>query len=262
MFNACQFTFAGTPSEDYGLTLYDFGKETQDAVSFGNVASIIETRTTHRIQPIHYGVNYHEKPLEFDIVFGSMEPLERTDIEEIMLWLTGYQDYQWLSIDQEDLEHVEFRCLITEVEPLMSGWEPYAFKATVTCDCPYAYGAAFEQSISVSGQTSYTFNNGSSVRDYLRPVLTYSKASGVTTISIKNTTDNNREFVMSDLPSAATTITIDCNSGVITHNAGSVDIYSGFNGNMFRLLPGDNALVINGNGTLTISGRTLHNVGA
>lgn len=261
MFNACRFIFAGVNSKHFGLMLYDFGKETQETVSFGNVASIIETRTTHRVQPIHYGVNYHEKPLEFVLVFGSMEPLSRLEVEEIMFWLTGYQDYQWLSIMQDDLEHVEFRCLIKEVEPLMNNGEVYAFKATVTCDSAYAYSVPFENNITVSGETQHIFINDTSVREYLRPVLTYIKAFGVTEISIKNVSDDNRIFKISGLPSAATTLTIDCNSGVITHTAGSVDIYSGFNGNMFRLLPGKNELVINGNGTLTISGRTLHNVG-
>lgn len=262
MFNAYEFTFAGESSGQYGLMIYDFDKDGQDDVSFGNTASIIETRITHRVQPIHYGVNYHEEPLTFDLVFGSFEPLNRLEIENVMMWLTGYQNYQWLSIHQEDLEHVQFKCLITEVKPIFNGWLPCGFRATVTCDCPYAYSNPFSEAFTISGTTNVTFNNDTSVREYLKPLLYYDKASGVTEISIKNVTDDNRQFILADLPSAALSLTVDCNSGVITHNGGSVDIYSGFNGNLFRLLPGQNELEVDGDGTLTFVGRTLHNVGA
>ncbi len=71
MFNAYEFTFAGESSYMYDLMIYDFGNTTQDDVKFGNQASIVETRPINRIQPIHFGVNYHEKPLEFKLVFGS-----------------------------------------------------------------------------------------------------------------------------------------------------------------------------------------------
>ena len=262
MFNAYEFTFAGESSAQHGLMIYDFDNEGQDEVSFGNIASIIETRTTHRVQPIHHGVNYHEEPLEFDLVFGAFDPLDRFDIERITMWLTGYQNYQWLSIHQEDLEHVQFRCLVTELKPFYKDWLPVAFKATITCDCPYAYSYPFSQAFTISGETDVSFVNKTSVREYLKPLIYYDKDSGVTEITIKNNTDDGRLFVMSDLPSAAMNLTIDCNSGVFTHNAGSVDIYSGFNGNLPRLLPGNNELEVTGNGTLTFVGRTLHNVGA
>ena len=262
MFNAYEFTFAGESSVQYGVMLYDFGKDGQDDVDFGNEASIIETRITHRVQPIHHGVNYHGAPLEFDLVFGAFDPLDRFEIEKIAMWLTGHQDYQWLSIHQEDLEHVQFRCLITKMTPITDGWMPYAFKATVTCDCPYAYSYPFSQAFTVSGTTDASFVNDTSVREYLKPILYYNKSSGVTEFKIKNTTDGNREFTITGLPSAALEITIDCNSGIFAHNAGTVDLYSGFNGNLFRLLPGKNKLQITGDGTLTIAGRTLHNVGA
>lgn len=262
MFNAYEFTFAGESSSDYGLMIYDFDGDGQDDVSFGNIGSIIETRTTHRVQPIHHGVNYHEEPLSFDLLFGSCEPLDRQQMEEIAMWLTGYQNYQWLSINQEDLEHVQFRCLITEMKPVFDGWIPYAFRATITCDCPYAYSNPFSQAFAISGVTTVTFTNDTSVREYLMPVIYYDKSAGVTEIKIKNITDNNREFILTGLPSAAMSLTMDCNSGVFTHNGGSVDIYGGFNGNMFRLLPGENRLEVTGNGTLTFAGRTLHNVGA
>lgn len=122
MFNTYEFTFAGESSLMYGMVVCDIDGQGQEDVSFGNVAEIIETRTTNRIQPVHYGVNYHTEPLEFTLIFGSERMLDRYELEEISLWLTGHQEYQWLAIDQPDMDNVQFRCLITELKPIYHGW--------------------------------------------------------------------------------------------------------------------------------------------
>ena len=116
-FNSYEFSFNGESSLMYGLMIYDYDGNGQGNVSFGNQAAIVETRTNNRIQPLHFGVNYHQKPLEFKLVFGAENPLDRYDLQNISMWLTGHQQYQWLSIDQPDLEHVQFRCLITKLPP-------------------------------------------------------------------------------------------------------------------------------------------------
>lgn len=265
MFNSYEFTFAGKSSLMYGLTLYDIDGKGQEAVSFGNKASILEARTNRRIQPLHFGVNYHNAPLQFKMTFGTDRPLDRFEFENISLWLTGHQSYQWLSIGQPDLEHVQFRCLITEMKPIFVSWLPYAFEATVTCDCPYAYSYPFEDKFTISGTTEILLRNKSSVREYLKPHLTFSTNSGVNTISIVNKDDNNRKFMIENSTGASlasTTIEIDNTNGIITDKKNGANLYGGFNMNFFRLVQGDNHIVVTGNGTMTVSGRFLHNVAA
>ena len=109
--------FAGESSLSYGLMICDIGNHTQDDVAFGNEATIIETRLNNRIQPIHFGVNYHEEPLSFTLIIGSERPLDRYEFQNIAMWLTGHQQYQWLTIDQPDLDGVMFHCLVTSPHP-------------------------------------------------------------------------------------------------------------------------------------------------
>lgn len=259
LFSGYEFTFAGESSHQYGLMLYDFGGTGQSAVPFGNKGSIIETRTLGRIQPLHFGVNYHGSPLQFKLVFGSLEEhLDRYEMQNIAYWLTGYQDYQWLSIDQPDLERVQFRCLITQLTPIHHGWLPYAFEATVVCDCPYAYGFPFEYQYNISGATNILFRNDSSVREYIKPTLIYTPTSG-RTLSIVNHDDNDREFKLAGIPSS-TNVIVDNRNGIIQEVIGKANLYNGFNLNFFRLVHGDNNLTVTGNGTLTITGRLLYNV--
>lgn len=262
MFNSYEFTFNGESSLSYGLMLYDFGDRTQEEVGFGNKGSIVETRTNNRIQPLHFGVNYHKTPLQFKLIFGTDRALDRYELEDISLWLTGHQDYKWLTIDQPDLEMVQFKCLITELTPIMHGWLPVAFEALVVCDCPYAYGAEFSYSYTIKGTTDILFRNESSVREYIKPHLTFSSASGNTKLSIINHNDNDREFCLEGLPAGNTRVDIDNSNGIIREEISGYNLYKGFNLNFFRLVHGDNNLSVSGDGTLTITGRFLHNVAA
>lgn len=259
MFDAYEFTFDGESSYQYGLMIYDFDGTGQSAVSFGNKASITETRTINRIQPIHLGVNYHEDPLEFTLVFGSQEPIDRYEMENIALWLTGHQNYKWLSIDQCDLDNVQFRCLITDLQPLHHGWLPTAFEATVRCDCPYAYGYPFEETYTIDGTTTVLFRNDSSVREYIKPDLYFVPQSGTTEFSIVNLSDANRTFQITGIPSGAK-VSVSNLNGIIQDETDGYNLYGGFNNTFFRLVHGDNELEITGSGALTISGRLLYNV--
>lgn len=259
MFNSYEFTFDGESSLMYGLMIYDFDGKGQGNVSFGNKASIVETRTNTRIQPLHFGVNYNASPLQFKLVFGSMEPLDRYELESISFWLTGHQEYRWLSIDQPDLEHVQFRCLVSELTPLHHGWLPVAFEATIICDCPYAYGFPFEQKEVIVDSKNILFRNECSVREYIKPVLTYTTSNGGS-LSIVNHDDNSREFRIDNIPTGDVEIVVDCNNGIITETSHGYNLYEGFNQNFFRLVHGDNHLTVSGDGVLTISGRLLHNV--
>lgn len=259
MFNTYEFSFAGESSLMYGLMVYDFGGTSQSNVGFGNSASIVETRLNNRIQPVHFGVNYHSNPLEFKLVFGADRALDRYELENISFWLTGHQEYQWLSIDQPDLERVQFRCLITSLTPLAHGWLPVAFEATIRCDCPYAYGFPFEKSYQIKDVTRLLFRNESSMREYLKPVISFKPNPGITELKIVNKNDNNRTFSLSGL-SSNMDIVIDNNNGIIQETNYGYNLYDGFNLNFFRLVHGDNILEVTGDGVLTISGRFLYNV--
>ena len=259
MFNSYEFTFAGESSAMYGLMIYDIDGNAQDNVPFGNRADIIEDRTLRRIQPIHFGVDYNSSPLEFRLVFGSERYLDRYDLESISLWLTGHQQYQWLTIDQPDLARVQFRCLFTEVTPISIGWLPIAFEATVRCDCPYAYGPPFHLRRQIQGETEILFQNNSSVREYIKPDLFFQPDPGTTDLRIVNESDSGREFLLSSIPEGAK-VSVDNRNGIITESVYGYNLYPGFNMNFFRLVRGANRLAVTGNGALCISGRLLYNV--
>lgn len=261
MFNSYEFIFAGLPSSMFGLYICDIAGANHGDNPFGPKAEIIETRIPGRVRPLYFGVDYNKTPLSFNLIFGSTRELDRWQLEEVANWLTGYQNYQWLSIEQRDLAHVRFRCLITELEPISVGWVPVAFQAKVVCDCPYAYGYPFKEDFSVSGSRDLYICNEGSAREVCYPQMTIITSSGCTKVQIDNS-DDGRSFVLDELPEGGTTIYIDNENCIIQDLISRRDLYKGFNDTFLKLLPGDNHLTISGSGQYQITGSYYHNVGA
>ena len=146
--------------------------------------------------------------------------------------MTGRKEYKWLSIGQQDMEQLQFRCMVTELTPISHGWLPVAFQATIQCDCPYAYSYPFEKQYTISGETTILFRNESSVREYLKPEISFAPASSTRTLSLVNLNDDNREFKLTGIPSGAsissTTVTASFKSSqvVTTYTMDSISTSS------------------------------------
>lgn len=263
MFRTYEFTYAGIPSSLYGMVVTDQWGARHSAHAFGTQASIAETRIPNRIAPLHYGVNYHEAPLEFKLVFGVEYPMDRYQLQEIALWLTGHQEYQWMSIDQPDMEDMQFRCLIQRLTPVHVQRLPLAFEAEIVCDCPYAYSYPFKEVYSVSGGETVRFYNDSTCREPFRPALLIEPETGCADFSVRNLTTGGEEMAFTGLPAGEPLkIQVDNENQIVTEEAVGYNLYDYFNFHFLEFAPGDNELQIQGEGTLTIHGRYLYNVGA
>ena len=261
IYKSYEFTYAGISSEMFGMYVCDIGSKTHNDNSFGNKANIVETRLPGRITPIHFGVRYHDEPLAFPLIFAADEEMDRYQMQEIAKWLTGYQDYQWLTIGQPDMEHLQFKCLIHNLTPVSVGRIPVAFEADIVCDCPYAYSYPFAKKYSVSSTSEILFYNDSTCRVLLKPKVTIEVAAGCTEFSINNTTSG-QITAFSGLPGGALRFVMDNENCVITEEIQGLNPYKYFNFEFFGLEPGDNQLVVSGKGTVTIEGQYLYNVGA
>lgn len=261
MFRTYEFTYAGIPASAFGMFVCDLGSKKHSDNKFGNSANIVETRIANRITPLHYGVRYHDTPLEFSLIFGAERELDRYELQEVSKWLTGYQQYQWLSIDQPDMEHIQFRCLIRDLTPISIKWIPVAFEAVIVCDCPYGYSYPFEEKITLNGTVSHRFYNDSNIRDALRPSLRIELDQDCKNFTVTNkTTGSSMRFT--GLPSGGIVILADNENEILRDENGEYDLYDYFNFQFFDLASGDNDLLFEGNGTVIISGRYLYNVGA
>lgn len=251
-----RFVFDGIPSESFDLMIYDIGNNTQGRTEFSNVVSIKETSVGNRWRPLFFGTTF-EKKTEIEMVFGitqeridSQQFLDRQEMSYISSWLAGKEDYSWLEIQQDDMENIRYRCIVTSLEAISYGNIPVAFKARFTCDSPFAYLYPHEYTFSIDGEADVEVFNESTHNGFYYPDLEIDMTSGEH-FSITNESDDGRLFAFSGLPVISGSIHVNNDTGVIMTESGE-NLYPYFNFQFLRLKRGANKLHITGSGTLKI----------
>lgn len=260
------FSFNGIPCEDFELMMYSIDGATHSAGKFATGVSISEDVVSRRWKPLFYGTQFKNK-LEFSIVFGVSQMrvdrgqyLERDELDAIATWLTGHNEYLWLEIYQDDMESVRYRCIVTALEMIELEMVPWALKATIVCDSPYAYRHPQTFEYHIDGETEIDFYNESSHNGYYMPILEFD-LSGSQSFSITNCSDSSRVCSFTGLPQAISSIRVDNDRCIVTANDNSINPYPYFNFNFFRLCRGDNRLIVTGHGILRILCEFPVNVG-
>ena len=250
------FVFNNISCEAYDLMLYDIGGGDDEENEFASPVSIEEETVGRRWRPFFYGVR-HEGKLTFDLTFGvNVRRLDRNDfldryeLREVAAWLTGHDRYLYLDIEQPDMRFVRYKAIITDLAVVTYSQIPWALKATVECDSPYAYMYPQVETYNVSGNATISIFNRSSLNDFYFPTLTLDQSGG--TFSLQNSTDNNRTFQFTGLPAGTGLITVD-NENCLISCANGLNLYPYFNNHFFRLVKGLNTISVSGTGTLTIT---------
>lgn len=259
-FTGREFVFDGISGSMYGLMLCNFDGAKQDEGVAGEEISIIEDRIARRMTGLHYGITNNkakEFPLAF-VVTESNRHLDRYEVANIAGWLTGHHDYKELSVVQDDLDGVFYRCILTELEQIEVGMHTVGFVATVVCDGPNAYRRYAPTTFSLGDSVSYV--NTSNVNDYYLPTLSI---TGSGDVEIANTTDGT-SFSLVGLPDGERTIDVDCLNQVMTASDG-INLYQYWNTDSDKYFPrfvrGVNALTLSGSGSLTIYNEVPWNIG-
>lgn len=265
-FWGCSFSFNGIPCEDFDLMMYEIDGTSHSSGKFASGVSISEDIVSHRWKPFFYGTQFKDK-LTFSIVFGvnqtrvdRQQYLERDELEVIATWLTGHNEYLWLEIYQEDLEPVRYKCIVTALDIVELETVPWALKATIVCDSPYAYRHPQTYEYVIDGETAIDFYNESSLNGYYMPIIEFA-LNGSQSFSIVNQSDNNRQCAFSGLPSAIRTVRIDNDHCIVTTNDNGINPYPYFNFNFVKFVKGDNRLIVTGNGVMRIICEFPVNVG-
>lgn len=265
-FWGCSFVFNDVPCDEYDLMLYDVGGTSGSTGKFASGVSILEDKTAYRYKPFFYGVKIEDK-LKFQLVFGVNESrldqglyFSRDELEAIATWLTGHDKYMWLYIEQDDLKQIGYHCIITGLELIEFGLVPYALKATVECDSPYAYLPPQIFEYDIAGSSTIKIFNDSGHNGYYMPKLEIYPYTSI--FKIKNITDNNRELSFISIPTSVTKISVDNELEIVSFYNEGINPYKYFNFKYLRLLRGQNELEISGHGKLRIICKFPVNVGS
>lgn len=176
-FDTCTFEYDGVSCEEYGLMYYEIDGNSQSDGVINEGFSPVSDHVARRFRPIHYGVEKSDH-MEFDMVFGSLEPLDRVDIGNIARWLTGRNYYAPLIIHQDDMYGIQYKVIFTDMQIIDIDGIPYAFSAHAICDGPFAYTEPLSQAFQCGSVLTTYFNNISNVPEMYAPDLRIELASG------------------------------------------------------------------------------------
>lgn len=267
-FQTYNFSYNNISSYEMGLMIYDLDSNVNSETVYSSPFKIVEDRISRRYSGLYYG-EIQNQPLEFTLIFGcdvnainQQQSLSRYDLNEIGQWFTGEGGYRFLEIEQTDMSMVRYKCVISELKVIEVAHIPWAFSAKIQCDSPFAYSYP-ETTIytTTTSQTVSFYSPHSNIGYYYPSNLSIVIPANVTSISLKNITDNNHECKFTNIINpTGITITIDCQNQIITSSNGS-NMYQYFNFNFFRLLRGDNSILITGASTISIITEFPVNVG-
>jgi hypothetical protein len=246
-FFGSNFIYDNITSESFNLKIgYLNSGGTQESTSGSNI-KIISDKVRRKPKPYFYGVEI-EPVLEFDMFVYSEVALDIYDLSAINKWLYGRQQYKWLQVQQENgMEGIWYNCFLTNPQDIYIGNLPYCKKFTVVCDAPWAWTDEFTYNYTITTPNqSIIFNNLSDCADdYLYPYVSFTISSTTTNFSIKNNSDNGREFKFTNI-SGNETITVNNELQIITSSTLNNRL-NNFNLKWLRLVSGNNSLIVNGN---------------
>ena len=261
-FYGSYFSFDGVSCRDYNLMVYDFGSSGQDdTVAFGSTGTAVEDRTANRYSSFFYGIK-QDRPLTFNLTFGAdccllekERPFQRLEVARISSWLTGHNEWKWLTIEQPDMLFVRYRCYISALQLITYDGKPWAFSCTVNCDSPYGYLEEETTTYEITGSTEIEIVNPGSYHGYYYPrmIIDVSSEAQLGAIRLRNTTDTTQSFYIVGIP-AGDRVLVDGENQVMTalklntNNEYEADEsfkpYNSFSKKFLGLVQGPNQIVI------------------
>lgn len=193
MLKSTSFVFDGIPSENYGVMIYFLDDSDKRELDLGTNVEIIEDRLAKRTSPIHYGVNLNQS-MSFPLTFGSTEYLSDYDVDAILSWLTGHNQYKWLEYVDGD-HYVRYKCHLNNMKSIYINGLSVAFTCDVVCDGQFAYEYSSKYKYDVNeSELKVNFLNKSSYNGYIYPTLQIQMEDDCSDLTIINDSDNGREF--------------------------------------------------------------------
>jgi hypothetical protein len=256
-FYARTFIFNDVPSEFHNLYLGELGGSGEATTATSSDVSLLTQKLYRRPVPLFYGAE-QTPVLQFSLSMYSPNEITAVDFSEISTWLFGQNNYRKLRICQNDMQEVYFNCFLTAPQITRIGNIIQAITCTVICDAPWGWKEpkSITYNYSPNQYSIYAdilINNESANGFYTYPTSLIITANVFgETVTIRNVTDNNRDFIYGEINNVPATyllpnevLTIDNDLQTISSSLVTYPLEN-FNKNFLRFVQGTNNLVITG----------------
>jgi phage-related protein len=245
------FIFNGISSEEFGVMMCTFS--TSSPSSSNDEETEIITVKTYGSDIFHLVNTNYSNPLKFPITLCNTDGtfIDAYKQRELKKWLCRTDGYHWLSVDQDDLYNIRYKCIMSFSDMEHIGRMNGGMYFNVQCDSPFAYTTEQRKTYTCSSDTlNFIFNYSSdfdkSDKPYYPSLVITSAITG--TIRITNNTTN--EYIQFTNCTNGEIITIS-DDGTPTSSINRVIIDYWNYGDLY-FVNGSNSITISGNCTLKI----------
>jgi hypothetical protein len=239
------FYFDGISNEDKGI--YLIRTDNMIKIPFIPNKDIREDFPTWSDTPYFYGIKNQQYSIS--MLFSTLDDnLTSAKFQEIANWL--FQD-SYKEFYSEDNTEKRFYLIATgQIDIQQNIINEGYFEVTFQSFYPYALTSSATPTYNITSGDTIVINNPSNVYEYYKPELEFVVGTGISTVSFKNTSDDDRTMTFSNLD-AGETIYVDCRKKRII-SSGTEYRYDDFNKIWMRLIQGDNSIQVTGDITLTL----------
>lgn len=251
---------------DYNLMLATF--EINDEYELGMDNETIEEFISNNPVPIYLGSKFTNKlkpriTIIKNTCSGESQSFTEHDCREVLRQLTGYDGYVTMQIEPYDDmdELLYFNIRITNVSYKKIAGNVVGVILQAECDSQFAWSKEYNYTYDVSANKQISFFNFSDdLYNYLLPTITIVPKTSIENLEIINLSDNNWTTVISNIYENEI-ITMDSKNEILLSSNKERIILNDFNYHFFRLVSGQNHILINSDITITIKFRVPRKVG-
>ena len=250
---------------DHGLMLATFNVE--DTYGLGVSMDTSESFLGRNPVPRYLGSKFNSKAQLTVTVIQNEHVTNKTfftvnEVREIVGRLTGFQGYKKMYVQTDSLyENSYYNVRVNEDAELeRSGDKVIGIRFVMDCDSQFAWKEEEISFVTENDNETIRIDVNSDDRyNYLPPLVTFTSASALDSLSIINVTDNNRTTQIDNIR-ANETITIDSRYDIISSTSPR-NFSNDFNYKFPKLLPGENEILISSPITINFSMKLPRKVG-
>ena len=274
------FQYNGKSSSEFNLMIAGF--QVIDIPLNLKRSTMISSMNKYRHRVNMYGINYDsvlgftlqliKNSCDKQIIDSNEMKFTRAEIREISAWLTSplsprlfhMTDFEPKNGQQED--EYDYFGVFTNIEASDNGI--HCLECTFECTTPYALSS--EQTVVIEQGEGIVTNNSDEYEDYVYPIIIIEPTAteiGSYSITITNETDGGKSITLKNMK-RNDTVTMDCEKMTIKNRSGSLISFDDIDIDAldyiywFRLLHGDNKILVSGDATITFVFRYPVKVGA
>lgn len=274
------FHYNGKSSSEFNLMIAGF--QVIDIPLNLKRSTMISSMNRYRHRVNMYGINYDsvlgftlqliKNPCSHQIIDSNELKFTRAEIREISAWLTSpisprlFHMTDFESKNGQNEDEYDYYGVFTNVEASDNGI--YCLECTFECTTPYALSG--EQTITIEQGEGIVVNQSDEYEDYVYPTIIIEPTSTLLApydITLTNDTDDGKSITLKNMK-RGDTVTMDCEKMTIKNKSGSLISFDDLDIDAldyiywFRLLHGNNRILISGDATVTFVFRYPVKVGA